>query len=178
MKPFSLRILDIINEKILEDNKKKYYVGKLEFNVSGVNPATYLGFGTWQLWGAGKVPVGIDASDNDFKTVEKTGGAKNHNHGNTGSATGNTGSTTLTINQIPAHSHKTSSYNEVGYQTGSTNRRYPVSASDTGAKANWNTAESGGGAGHTHTLNNHKHTTSDSSTLQPYITCYIWKRVS
>ena len=65
-----------VNAKLLEDNKKKYYVGKLIFDTKNVNPATYLGFGTWQLWGAGRVPVGINTNDGNFNTVEKTGGNK------------------------------------------------------------------------------------------------------
>ena len=63
-----------VNAKLLEDNKKKYYVGKFIFDTKNVNPVTYLGFGTWQLWGAGRVPVGINTNDGNFNTVEKTGG--------------------------------------------------------------------------------------------------------
>ena len=40
--------------------------------TTNTNPATYLGFGTWISWGAGKVPVGVDTADTDFATVEKT----------------------------------------------------------------------------------------------------------
>lgn len=32
--------------------------------------------GTWQEWGAGRVPVGVDTTDTDFNTVEETGGRK------------------------------------------------------------------------------------------------------
>ena len=79
-----------INNKILEDNKKKYYVGKLIFDTKNVNPATYLGFGKWQLWGQGRVPVGINPNDSDFNTVEKTGGEKTHK---------------LSLAEIPSHTH-------------------------------------------------------------------------
>lgn len=54
------------------------------------DPATALGFGTWQAVGAGRVPVGLDAGDPDFDTVGKTGGAK---------------TVTLTEAQLPSHSH-------------------------------------------------------------------------
>ena len=30
--------------------------------------------GTWEAWGSGKVPVGVDPEDTDFDTVEATGG--------------------------------------------------------------------------------------------------------
>lgn len=41
-------ISQIIADAILEADKRKYPVGALEFNISGVNPSNYLGFGTWQ----------------------------------------------------------------------------------------------------------------------------------
>ena len=34
--------------------------------------------GTWVAWGAGRVPVGVDTSDTDFDTAEETGGEKTH----------------------------------------------------------------------------------------------------
>lgn len=185
-----------VNAKLLEDNKKKYYVGKLIFDTKNVNPATYLGFGTWQLWGAGRVPVGINTNDGNFNTVEKTGGNKavdishkhtiaSHNHG------GNTGSTTLTVDQIPSHSHikyafgswGSSSYNRtrigagvyIGKDQG--NPQYEDETNDT-------TGKTGGGKGHIHTIagSGQQTTRSGGSTsvslLQPYITCYIWKRIN
>lgn len=79
-----------INNKILEDNKRKYHIGKIIMSTSDTNPNKYLGFGTWELWGSGKVPVGVDSADTDFDTVEKTGGEKTH---------------TLTIAETPAHKH-------------------------------------------------------------------------
>lgn len=32
--------------------------------------------GTWEAWGAGRVPVGVDTADTDFDTAEETGGRK------------------------------------------------------------------------------------------------------
>lgn len=79
---------DLIKSIIDEDNKKKYYVGCLIFDTKNINPNSYLGFGTRQLWGSGRVPVGIDTSDETFNTVEKTGEEKSH---------------TLSISEIPKH---------------------------------------------------------------------------
>lgn len=42
---------DIVTNKILEDNKKKYPIGKIIFSTEDTNPADYLGFGTWEAWG-------------------------------------------------------------------------------------------------------------------------------
>ena len=78
-----------------------YPVGSIYTNATNsTNPATLIGFGTWVAFGAGKVPVGIDASDADFDTAEETGGAKTH---------------TLTTDEIPSHSH---SYIRKGTTTG------------------------------------------------------------
>lgn len=79
-----------IANAIKEENKKRYYVGSLIFDTKNINPVTYLGFGTWQLWGSGCVPVGVDTSQLEFNTVEKTGGGKN---------------ITLTSANLPSHIH-------------------------------------------------------------------------
>ena len=61
---------------------KIYPVGSIYLSVSSTNPSSLFG-GTWVAWGSGRVPVGINTSDTDFSTVEKTGGNKNlqsHTH--------------------------------------------------------------------------------------------------
>ena len=45
-----------------------YPVGSIYLSVNSVNPSTLFG-GTWEAWGSGKVPVGVDTSDTDFDTV-------------------------------------------------------------------------------------------------------------
>ena len=68
-----------------------YPVGSIYMNASdSTNPATLLGFGTWVAFGAGRVPVGIDAGQTEFDTAGETGGAKTH---------------TLTISEMPSHNH-------------------------------------------------------------------------
>ena len=124
----------------------KHPVGSLEFNVSGTNPSTYLG-GTWVAWGTGRVPVGIDTSQTEFDTVEETGGAKTH---------------TLSVAEMPVHSH--------GYGWTSPNRSSDGSVWDTCGKTGWTggnahpTTNAGSGNAH--------------NNLQPYITCYMWKRTA
>lgn len=46
--------------------------------------------GTWEVYGSGKTLVGVDSSDSDFNTVNKTGGSK---------------TTTLTVANLPSHTH-------------------------------------------------------------------------
>jgi hypothetical protein len=67
-------------------------VGSIYINATNnTNPATLLGFGTWAAFGAGRVPVGFNASDPLFDTAEETGGSKDAivvSHAHTGT-TGN-----------------------------------------------------------------------------------------
>jgi len=73
--------------------KSMYPVGSMYVNVSDpTNPNTLLGFGTWLLFGSGRVPVGFDSNDVDFNTIGALRGAKTH---------------TLTEGQMPTHIHQT-----------------------------------------------------------------------
>ena len=122
-----------------------YPVGSIYMSVNSTSPATLFG-GTWARWGNGRVPVGVDTGQTEFNTVEKTGGAKTH---------------TLTVNQIPSHTHaqtlitsRTTNVNASG--TSSANTGMVTETASTGA--------TGGGTAH--------------NNLQPYITCYMWKRTA
>lgn len=68
----------------------RYRVGDIYITLNPEDPATALGYGTWELWGSGKMIVGQDPNDVDFDTAEETGGQK---------------TVTLTENEIPSHSH-------------------------------------------------------------------------
>lgn len=186
-----------------------YPVGSIYMSVNNVNPSTLFG-GTWVAWGAGKVPVGVDANDTEFDGVEETGGSKTHsitvsempqhNHtydkagGTTGQSSGDTGPYTLKVADIPGHTHK---YDADGHGVWLQNSGYGniTAESTTGANrinlGSSTTASTGGGGSHKHSLGNHTHTVSNSSTntgnkgsgtamslLQPYITCYMWKRTA
>lgn len=68
-----------------------YPVGSIYINATNANnPSSLLGFGTWVAFGAGRVPVGIDATQSEFDAAEETGGSKTH---------------TLLISEIPSHTH-------------------------------------------------------------------------
>ena len=68
-----------------------YPVGSIYINATNANnPSSLLGFGTWVAFGAGRVPVGIDATQSEFDTAEDVGGAKTH---------------TLTTSELPSHTH-------------------------------------------------------------------------
>ena len=126
-----------------------YPVGSIYMNCSNAtNPATLLGFGTWSSFGAGRVLIGIDSSDTDFDTAEETGGSKTH---------------TLSVAELPAHSHTISgniSRSGFSFEHHQTNSRLPGENFDT----NPNTSNTGSGSAH--------------SILNPYIVAYMWRRTA
>jgi hypothetical protein len=51
-------------------------VGWVLISKANVNPATFLGYGTWANFGAGRVLVGLDSGDADFDAIGDSPGAK------------------------------------------------------------------------------------------------------
>lgn len=175
----------IIKNVILEDNKKKYYVGKIILDTKNVNPRTYLGFGTWVLWGQGRVPVGVNTSDSSFNTAEKTGGSKTHAitlsemypHDHSFSAT---------TSSAGSHTHRLLRANNATDFTAMgimTNRTTGYEVQQQTGDFRWDTvkATTSSAGSHSHTVSGttgKKGSGTPMSLLQPYITCYMWKRTS
>lgn len=167
-----------------------YPVGSIYMSADSTNPSSIFG-GTWVAWGAGRVPVGVDTNDTDFNTVEKTGGAKTvtltssnmpaHTH-TYNKANSPTGSTAITTAQMPSHTHsysnKTASTSSAPVSGGSTQVIKSISSGSA------NTGSTGGGSGHTHTISSSSTASGSAgsgtavSKLQPYITCYMFKRTA
>ena len=180
-----------------------YPVGSIYFSVKNENPSSKFG-GTWVSWGAGRVPVGVNSSDGNFNSVEKTGGNSTHTHTITvnNKAAFTSGSTTLSTSQIPNHTHsgttkpaytvlmrvvsqagtEVRSNHITGFNSGGSYVDVKDTSSFPGSSHihDFTTNGTGGGGGHTHSIPAHNHTASSSSvsTLQPYITCYMWKRTA
>jgi hypothetical protein len=165
-------------------------VGSIYINATNAtNPGTLLGFGTWTAFGAGRVPVGFNASDPDFDTAEETGGAKTV--ASSGTISGTVGGTSLTEAQMPKHYHLMLGPNSVSSPQGSGSGVgvYGGGTPDDGTQA-YGTYSTGGnassGAQTTGTSNGDSHAHSFSGTysgsatsvLQPYITVYMWKRTA
>lgn len=126
-----------------------YPIGSIYLSVNNTNPSKYFG-GTWVSWGTGRVPVGVDTSQTEFNTVEKTGGSKYmQKHRHYGLAwLGDSNNQWITLNQ----------------QSGALGYYLPY-----------------GGGGNTSQKNNiqtNEEGTGNSGNLQPYITCYMWKRTA
>lgn len=120
--------------------------------------SNYLGF-TWERIASGKMLVGIDSADTDFNTIGKTGGEKEH---------------TLTINEMPAHSHKLQGNTNVvfdessiyPYLLASAKRGYAIGDSvvfGDGYTIN-DTTNTGGGQSH--------------NNMPPYQVVALWQRIS
>ena len=154
--------------------------------------------GTWESYGAGKTLVGIDTNDTSFNTVGKTSGSKlnsttltvanlpSHSH-EYSKSNSTTESHTLTVNEIPSHSHTTGISGTQSFD--------PSTAIHGGGKTavvsfaqtlGVNTAATGGGRGHTHDIKFVSSSTTKvgsgtaftTSTLQPYIVVYMWRRIA
>ena len=135
-----------------------YPVGSIYMSVNSTNPAELFGFGTWEAWGKGKVPVGVDTSDNDFKNVEKIGGEKTH---------------VLTRAELPAERLKVLDGKylpdrevQAGGAAGAGNDWPGLQINVNGDSTNAKMVTENMGSGQAH------------NNLQPYITCYMWKRTA
>lgn len=104
--------------------------------------------GTWERI-KGKVLVGVDEDDDDFNTSEKIGGEKAH---------------TLVVNELPSHTHTNYAKRTNITINNSGNTHVTCHRSNSGATVGNNIGSTGEGVAH--------------NNLQPYITCYIWKRTA
>jgi hypothetical protein len=131
-----------------------YPVGSIYINAtSSTNPATLLGFGTWVAFGAGRVPVGLDAGNAAFDTAEETGG----------SADAIVVSHTHTITD-PGHNHTyTAHLNTAASGPISLNDRCPLQTNSTSTATTGISIDSTGSSG-------------TNANLQPYIVVRMWKR--
>lgn len=168
--PLTAHNLNLMQIEIL---KAENPIGHIRIETTNTNPSEYLGFGTWVLWGAGRVPVGIDESQKDFETVEKIGGSNNNSAEYT--PEGVVEYHTLTVEELPKHSHDLRGWGYISTEEGGS--RQFVSKNERTTEYSGTTTETGKGKGHDHGFKGKKAEISISS-LQPYITCYMWKRTA
>lgn len=128
-----------------------YPIGAIYLSVDNANPSKLFG-GTWEQIAKGRTLVGVDTSQTEFNTVNKTGGEKTH---------------TLNINEMPSHNHieryGKMSWVDVSGEGNSAYGNLPVYNTGINAKENI-TAKTGNSQAH--------------NNLQPYFTCYIWCRTA
>jgi microcystin-dependent protein len=161
-----------------------YEVDDLYLTASSTNPAERWAGTTWELFGAGRVPVCIDSADSDINAPGKTVGAK---------------TVALTTAQTPSHTHTMAhTHTTPAHAHGTPNGKWSTTADAAGANPAW-----GGGANGTSakiTATDGAGTTGASSAADtgassaastgaagsgsahenrpPSIACYIWRRVA
>lgn len=135
-------------------------VGSIYINATNsTNPGTLLGFGTWVAFGAGRVPVGFNASNTLFDTAEETGGSADavvvsHTH-------------TATVTD-PGHAHTYSLTNYTNYSNGGVDL---VGRSES-------TTNTGSATTGISVSNSTTGVSGTNANYQPYITVYMWKRTA
>ena len=147
----------------LKQGSEKYYpapywpIGSIYISVVNTNPSQWFG-GVWVRFAKGKTLVGVDdvVGDPDLTTVLKTGGEYFH---------------TLTINEMPTHTHQLGLKHPGGTDTIVAGLDYTYDGINKigayfgaiDAPTAYNNV-TGGGQSH--------------NNMPPYITVYMWRRVS
>ena len=139
----------VAKAKVCISNNAIWPVGSIYISTSATNPASIFGFGVWQRFSQGTVLVGVSDSDTDFNFRSDFLVRGAKTH-------------TLTPPEMPSHNHLPGA-------GGSFVTSVTSGSSSTGSMTRYNstinaTSRSGGDQPH--------------NNLQPYITCYMWKRVS
>ena len=168
---------------MLDTMKKIYPVGSIYMSTVSTNPATLFGFGTWKAMPAGRVLLAQGKSD--WGTTYEAG------------SSGGEATHQLTVGELPSHGHTASTdtininggFRLDGTEIGGTTSAsgvFSIGSSFTPSKGHGN---SGGGSNagrninfnstHSHkiTINNVGEGQSHNN-IQPYLTVYMWKRVS
>jgi hypothetical protein len=139
-------------------------VGSIYINATNsTNPATLLGFGTWTAFGAGRVMVGFDSGNALFDAAEETGGSADAvivSHTHTATSTVTDAGHNHTVNAGGTASNQLVSGGTVNLAATNTGTAF------TGITVATSIASATGGVSGT------------NANYQPYITVYMWKRVS
>ena len=131
-----------------------YPVGSIYLSMAATNPGILFKKGNWSLIAPGRVLVGIDIDDVDFDETRKVGGAKTH---------------TLTESQMPSHTHIQNPHNHTvtyGTVSGGEGTRYPSYSGQQLPTTSVTAVNQNTGGGNAH------------NNLQPYLTCYMWERIT
>lgn len=148
-----------------------YPIGSIYISINNTSPRTFIG-GTWERFAIGRTLVGVSENNTNFDTANKYGGEKEH---------------ALTIDEMPSHDHGSvtlvGSVSDVARQ--STNM--PVNGTGVFSQhtvesqvVRWYKTHNVGYDGfNCDASHEHEYVGEGKphNNLQPYITCYIWRRI-
>lgn len=181
-------------ERQMVDLNSIYPVGSIYMSVNSTNPSAQFG-GTWEAFGEGKMPIGVNASETDIDAAEKTGGSKwldlsavpPHEHTLAGLTT--SGNSVDHTHTTPSHSHTSYHSMNLGVNVGSSTTRLAQGGGASSVSGSLGGNTGAGGASVTGGNNvDHVHTLPSStgaalgaygtSYRQPFIAVYMWKRTA
>ena len=129
-------------------------VNGIYMSMSSANPNTIWAGTTWSAIASGRVLVGVQTSDTDFNTVNKSGGNKTHSHGL------GAGLAYLTISGSGLY------FRYKGVSTWQAQHVLPSGYNGYASSVYHGDAATLGG------------TTDNTTVMPPYLTCYIWQRTA
>ena len=142
--PLNASTFEAMQKKLLDS---VYPIGRGFIDFTNTDYSNYLGF-TWERELVGLTPVGYNAGDTDFNQIGKTGGEKTH---------------TLTIAEMPSHTHDLNN-GYIHYQFGDEFSHRDGVGSWTFGSGIYSIANTGGDKPH--------------NNMQPYKVVAYWKRVA
>ena len=167
-----IEILDL-KKQIEEMMLKIYPLGSIYMNINPTNPSEFFG-GEWVRWGNGRFPIAVDESNETgyFEGPEKTGGAFSH---------------TLTIDEMPSHTHIQNQHSHVGLRWGDQNDDNQAISLKGGGWAGYHLGyEANVENGSQNSIVTKYATAINQNTgggesfdiTPPFITVYMWKRIA
>lgn len=127
-----------------------YPVGSIYMSVVNKNPKDLFGFGEWEGWCSGRVPVGQYDEDSDFDSPNKCGGEKTH---------------TLTREEMPSHAH--GFMLNIQHSDGETTTHESLTSGlIRGGQRRYYGETDLRGSGEAH------------NNMPPYQVCYMWRRIN
>lgn len=150
-----------------------YPVGSIYTNASvSTNPGTLLGFGTWTAFAAGRVLVGLNASNTLFDTAEETGGSAD------AIVVSHTHTATFTGTPLGTHRHYVGSNDSTATDGSESGSRDFVRNADTGNGLDTYTNYTSAGTPAGSVTVASAGSSGTNANYQPFITVYMWKRTA
>lgn len=143
--PYNAETFTAMQYKLLDSI---YPIGSIIIQEESIDRSDFLGF-VWEPTLSGVTIVGLDTTQEEFNEIGKTGGEKEH---------------TLTINEMPSHSHIIPSKISAGDVSTATGENASAGGTGSWATTNNTTTASGGGQAH--------------NNLPPYQVVVFWKRIA